>query len=253
MIEIGHNIGIIEKHWKMFVYPNGEGELYNIDTDPDELKNLYFNPQYTKNKEKLKRHLIAFSSENTLRFEVDPPEPLVAKNEYYFKQGDIMKQGKEPFPPPQAGKSIHISAVIAPIENKPPVGAFFVCEEMIPAWPSRSPQNGYALYVIDGRPAMGIRLWNKDTLITSPNRLPEGKVLVEGILGKDGEITLKVNNTIAATGKVESCLPVRRGRQEVVAPSIYVGIGHDWGTSIGSYDRKANFQGKISDVILKLY
>jgi choline-sulfatase len=253
MIEIGHNIGIIEDSWKMFVYPNGEGELYNIDTDPDELKNLYFNPQYTKIKEELKIHLITFNSENALRFDVDPPKSIVVKNEYHFKQGEIIKQGKEPFPPPQAGKLIHISAFIEPIENKPPVGAFFVCEEMIPAWPSRPPQNGYALYVIDGRLAMGIRLWNKDTLITSPNRLPEGKVLVEGILGKDGEITLKVNNTIVATGKVESCLPVRRGRQEVVAPSIYVGIGHDWGTSIGSYDRKADFQGKISDVILKLY
>ena len=44
MIEISNNIGIIEDHWKMFVYPNGEGELYNIDKDPDELKNLYIGP-----------------------------------------------------------------------------------------------------------------------------------------------------------------------------------------------------------------
>jgi len=27
---------------------------------------------------------------------------------------------------------------------------------------------------------------------------------------------------------------------------------HDWGTPIGHYDRKADFQGEISEVILKL-
>jgi len=253
MVEISHDIGIITDHWKMFVYPNGEGELYNIDKDPEELKNLYFNSQYAKIKEELKKHLIDFRSENASRFEVEQPKPLVTKNEYHFKQGDIMRQGKEPFPPSQGGKSIHISAVIAPVENKPLVGAFFVCEEMIPTWPSRPPQNGYALYVKDGRLAMGIRLWNKDTCVTSPKRLPEGKVFVEGILGRNGEMILKVNGKTVATEKVSNGFPVRRGRQEVVNPSIYVGVGHDWGTSIGHYDRKADFQGKISEVILKLY
>ena len=252
MIEISHNIGIITDHWKMLVYQNGEGELYNIDDDPNELKNLYFNSQYKTIKDELKEHLIAFRSENAARFKVEPPKSLVTKDEYNFKQGDILKQGKEPFPPSQGGKSVHIRAVISPLDNKPPDGAFFVCEEMIPAWPSRPPQNGYALYVKDGQLAMGIRLWDKDMLFTSAEELPPGEVLAEGILAKNGKIWLKINNKTVAEGKVSSSLPKRRGRQEVVAPSIYVGKGHDWGTSIGHYNRKADFQGKIGKVILKL-
>ena len=252
MIEISHNIGIITEHWKMLVYQNGEGELYNIDDDPNELKNLYFNSQYKTIKDELKEHLIAFRSENAARFKVEPPKSLVTKDEYNFKQGDILKQGKEPFPPSQGGKSVHIRAVISPLDNKPPDGAFFVCEEMIPAWPSRPPQNGYALYVKDGQLAMGIRLWDKDMLFTSAEELPPGEVLAEGILAKNGKIWLKINNKTVAEGKVSSSLPKRRGRQEVVAPSIYVGKGHDWGISIGHYDRKADFQGKISKVILRL-
>ena len=252
IIEISHNIGIITDRWKMFIYNNGEGELYDIKNDPDELKNLFSYPEYVKIKESLKNRLIAFRSEYAKKFKVNPPKPAVVKKEYRFKQGDILKQGEEPFPPRQGGKTIHVRAVIASGDNKPPEGAIFVCEEMIQTWPSRPPQNGYALYIKHGRPAMGIRLWNEDTIVQAEEELPDGEVVLEGILTKDGHITLKMNGKTVATGKADSSLPVRDGRQEVVAPYIHVGVGHEWGKAIGDYNHEADFSGKISEVILKV-
>lgn len=251
-IEISHNVGIIKDHWKMFVYPTGEGELYDIRSDPDEMKNLYNEPGYAPIKKELKRALISFRPENAKMLEAVPPKRPDVKKEYPFKQGDILKQGEKPFPPAQGGKTIQLKAKICPANNQPPEGAFFVCEEMIPSWPRRPPQNGYALYVKDGRLAMGVRLWDNDTIITAPERIPDGEFMIEAGWEKSGKITLKVNDRIVATGKARSGLPERRGRQEVVAPSIHVGVGHEWGTPIGDYRVNADFPGKISQVILQI-
>lgn len=63
----------------------------------------------------LKDRLIAFHPEFAQKFRITPPKPPEIKKEYHFKQGDILKQGEEAFPPPQAGKSIHVRAAISPV------------------------------------------------------------------------------------------------------------------------------------------
>ncbi len=252
-IEISHNIGIIKDNWKMFVYSNGEGELYDIRTDPDEFKNLYYTPEYAEKRYELREDLIAFRKENTDFFKTTPSAPaLPNQKEYRFNQGDILIQNQKPFPPAQGGKSIRILAKIGSSTGQAVDGAFFVCEEKIPAWPERPPQNGYALYLDDGRLAMGVRLWDKDTIITSPELVPDEEFEVDACWERDGKITLKVNGNTVAAGKTDSGLPKRRGRFEVVAPSIHVGRGHAWGTAIGDYQINTDFTGKIHFVVLKL-
>lgn len=250
-IEISHNVGIVKHPWKMFVYPNGEGELYNLKNDPDELINLYSDPRFGKIRAMFEELLVEFRPENAARFNVVPPR-ILNRNEYKFKQGDVIIQGKPPYPPPQGGKTITVRAVIGPSRDHSPEGAFFVCAEKISAWPDRPPQNGYALYVKNDHPAMGVRIWDKDIIIEASKTIPPEKTLITGVMDRDGRILLFMNNHIVAEGRASTGLPLRPGRQEITAPSIYIGIGHDWGPPIGDYDGKSNFTGIIDDIRLKL-
>jgi arylsulfatase A-like enzyme len=252
MIEISHNVGIIQDRWKMFVYSNGEGELYDLENDPDERRNLYLDPAHAGIKRDLRSQLIAFRVENAPRFEADPPIFPEQKKQYRFRQGDVLRQGEAPFPPAQGGKSVRIQAAIDPLNGRLPEGAFFVCEEKIPAWPDRPPQNGYALYVKDGRPAIGVRLWDEDFVFSSAYKLPSDNVLVEGILRQDGRVILNVNGKAVARGKVSGSLPERPGRREVLAPSIRVGVGHKGGKPIGDYDPETDFEGTICEILLEI-
>lgn len=38
---MGRGVALRTKHWKLCVYENGDGELYDMENDPDELTNLY--------------------------------------------------------------------------------------------------------------------------------------------------------------------------------------------------------------------
>jgi arylsulfatase A-like enzyme len=252
MIEISHNVGIVQGRWKMFVYADGEGELYDLESDPDELRNLYLDPAHTRIKQELKNRLIDFRAENAPRFETAPPKSPEPKNEFRFRQGDVLRQGAEPFPPVQGGKSVRVQAAFGSVDGRPPDGAFFVCEEEIPTWPDRPAQNGYSLYLRDGRPALGIRLWDEDHVFASAEKLPAGRIVVEGILKQDGWVLLNVNGKTVASGKVSGPLPERPGRREVLAPSIHVGVGHKGGKPIGDYDPEADFKGKIDHAILMI-
>jgi arylsulfatase len=251
-IEISHNVGIIKDRWKMFAYPNGEIELYDLQSDSGELKNVYNEPAYRAIGEELKRDLVAFRADNAKIFTSVPPKPPDVQREYRFKQGDVLKQNAAPFPPPQGGRSISVQARIGPVSGSAADGAIFVCEESIPAWPGRPLQNGYALYLKEGRLAMEVRLWDQETVIAASEAIPAGECEVTGGWDKNGNITLKVNDRKVAEGKVPSGLPERRGRREVVAPSIYVGIGRQWPAPIGDDKINADFQGTINQVVLHL-
>ena len=251
-IEISDKIGIVTDRWKMFVHPRAEGELYDLNTDPDELKNLYGDANYGSVRAQLRDRLLRFHPAFASRFDEKPLNPPEVRSEYTFRHGNVFREAQEPFPPPQAGKAIHLRATLKPSGDVPLNGAFFVCEEMIPTWPARDPQNGYALYIRDGLAAMGVRLWDQDTVITADEALPTGEVVVEGALMKDGAMTLRVGGRIVASGKAPGCLPIRRGRPEVLAPNIHVGVGHKWGRPIGLYNHTENFQGEIREVVLRL-
>lgn len=252
IIEIGGNIGVVTDRWKLFVHRNGEGELYDFTNDQDELKNLYNDPAYTGIRTGLEQRLLTFNPDFEEKLRVMLPDLPVFEHEYRFSRGAVLRQAKEPYPPPQAGKTIQVNAVIGPEGDTNPDGAFFVCEEHIRSWPGMKPQNGYALYIHDGKPAVGIRNWHEDTVYTADSPLPEGESEINFTLKPDGALTLAVNGSTVIDEKAPGALPVRPGRQELLAPNIHVGAGHKWGTPIGEYDHKADFTGIIKKVVLRL-
>lgn len=54
----GRGKAIRTKQWKLCVYENGEGELYNLVADPDELQNLYTEPNHREVVSDLERTLL---------------------------------------------------------------------------------------------------------------------------------------------------------------------------------------------------
>jgi len=252
IIEIGGNIGVITDRWKLFVHRNGEGELFDFKNDPDELKNLYDDPGSAGIRAELEQRLLNFNPDFKEKLSVSPPPRIAYKNEYRLSQGDAMLQAKEPYPPPQGGKTIQIHAVIGPDGDTKPDGAFFVCSERIGSWPGMPPQNGYAVYIHKGKPAVGIRNWHTDTIFSADSPLPAGEVKIDFTLKPDGALTLDVNGSTVIKEKAPGGFPVRRGRQELLAPSIQAGAGLAWDKPIGSYDQKAKFSGVIKDMVLKV-
>lgn len=250
-IEIQRNYGIVTDRMKMFVYPNGEGELYDLKVDPNELENRYEDPDYRQAKAKLQQRLVEFQPEVAPRFENGPPQRRKERSEYHFRQGDVQDQGRRPFPPRQSGRAVHVRAVLSPSDG-PLEGTFFASEEWFRDWIVKDPQNGYALYVRDGKAAMGVRIWGNDTIIQAAWNLPDKEVMVEGLLARDGTMTLKVKGETVASGKAPGCLPVRQARLDCLAPSVHVGVGHKWGWPIGAYRPDRDFRGTIKEVVLTL-
>lgn len=252
-IEIHHCIGVITGDgWKLFCHSNSEGEMYDTRNDPDELNNLYLNPAYAGRKQLLQRKLIEFHPEFARQLQAEPPAPAEYDSHYTFKHGDVRQPRKMPYPPAQAGKSLHVRAELAPAADKPLDGAFFACEERIRGWPITETMNGYVLYIKDKRVSLGLRWWNEDTIIESESLLPEGPVTVEADLEHNGTVVLKVNGQAVAHRQAPGFLPLRPGRQELLAPFIHVGVGHKWGKPIGNYDQRQDFVGTVENVELKI-
>ncbi|CAG7626097.1 Arylsulfatase [Paenibacillus solanacearum] len=64
--------------WKLSVYANGDGELYNLRSDPDELVNLFDHEEYASIRSILERKLIVWSMEKENRI----PENRTVKLHY---------------------------------------------------------------------------------------------------------------------------------------------------------------------------
>ena len=250
IIELGGNVGIITDRWKLSCHADGERELYDIETDPDDLNNLYSNPACTEIQQDLEQQLSSFNPDVAKRMDVSRPEPLEEKSEYHFEQGAVMKPNARPQPPVVGGKHIRITATISPVDNVQMSGPIIMIEEAIGTWPPEPQMHGCVLYVKDNRLAMGVRHWRDDTTVVAEDELPAGTATVEGILEKDGTVTLAAGGKVVARGKAPGSIPLRPGRKEATLPFVHVGVGHTWGTPIGDCDYSAEFEGELTQVVL---
>jgi len=221
--------------WKLVAKGSrGQWELYDMENDRTELNNLASaEPARAKS-------LADMWQKWAERANVLPINPRgkrslkkaaqVSKNmAFTFKQGvQLPRDGKLPN---VAGKAILIKATIT--AEKP--------DGIILAHGGSS--HGYAIYLKGGKLAMSTRVNGRHAMILSPDKLPAGQVEVEGILAKDGKLSLKIAGQEVAAGKSKLLTQL---------PLDGLDIGQDLAGAIGDYKIPNSFTGKIETVELKL-
>ena len=105
-------------------------------------------------------------------------------------------------------------------------------------------QDGYALYVKDGKLEMATRNGGKLTVVTAPNPLPAGLVTVAASLAKGGALTLHINDKPVATGKAPQSLQTM--------PLDGLQVGRDLAGLVGRYEQENDFDGDIESVQIAL-
>jgi len=239
-IEIRTCTGIVTDQWKLGVHPrDGEGELFHRTEDPDELVNLYDDPGYRQVRRELTDRLIDFHP--PLAQEVGRMRPLVfvARDVHTWKPGEHIPAAEAPH---HGEKDLRITArmVAHGAWEDGPIITSHVADV-----------HGYALYIRDGRPALGFRRWGRDMVILSPERLPPGVAEVEVRAGRDGELGLLVNGRQVSAGRGDGPLPIQPGRQRVTAAEIHVARSPAWALPIGDYQQGAR-RSQVVEVSLRL-
>jgi arylsulfatase A-like enzyme len=222
------NCAVREGRWKLVSKYPKDWELYNLENDRSETKNL------AKKHPEIAKRLLAKYNAWAQRCNVLPWP--VRKNEGSDELVFNLKQGakfERKHSPRVAGKPILITAVILP---QKPNGVILS---------QGGSTDGYALYIKDGRLAMATCHKEKRTVIIAPEKLPPGEVKVEGKLDLQGAITLKVNGQTVSTGKTPG--PMRRMPQKGLEAGADSG-----GPGVGKYKTPNTFKGTISNLRLSL-
>lgn len=105
-------------------------------------------------------------------------------------------------------------------------------------------QEGYALYVKDGRLEVATRSGGKMTVVTAPDTLAAGPVTVMALLAKDGTCTLQVAGNTVVSGKMPQSLQVM--------PVDGLQVGRDLKGLVGRYENANRFDGIIESVRIEL-
>jgi arylsulfatase A-like enzyme len=244
VIEIRNGTSIVTDRWKMGIYPRdgNEGDLYDLEADPDELKNLFDVPEYKPVREDLLGRMQAANPELAADMEREWVKPPPQRSFYKFKAGDEVRRGEAPI---VAGKGFVITALVESAEPEKLSGVLL-------AQPGSRPINGYAFYLKNGRTAFAVRHWGEIFVVTAPENLPSGKVEVEARLGADGNMSLKVGGVLVASGKAPGPIPVRPGRITGFSAERLLAGGQKAGAVVGDYSVPNTFNGRIHRLSLSL-
>ncbi|HXS12631.1 MAG TPA: arylsulfatase [Acidobacteriaceae bacterium] len=234
-----------------YTFTNNSGplpwELYDLDKDYSEANNLAAKyPGKLAQLEKL-------FDEEAWKNHVYPIDPRIAGRQH-------------PNPPPPGGRAFytfypgatHLYDALAPgTRNRthtftayvtiPPGGAdgVLVAEGGEAA--------GYSLYIKDGHPAYTYNYFRmKVTTITSPDKLPEGRSVIElhfaydgGGLGKGATVTLTVNGKKEGEARLEQTVPRAYSFEETFD------VGEDSASPVGPYRSPFSFTGTLEKLELR--
>jgi arylsulfatase len=158
--------------WKLVSLAGDNWALYDLETDPTEMKDLA----------------------KTMPEQV---KELSAKWETWAVrcQVDFARTSTNPSPP-IARRPLSITCEVTPQARDGVILA------------QGGNQHGYALWLRDGHPVFGVRI-NKQLTTIAAKETPAGKFLLEAVLKADGTMTLSINGQTAAQGKAPSLIPAQ--------------------------------------------
>lgn len=244
-IEIRNDTSIITERWKMGVNPaDGLGDLYDRQSDGDDLNNLYDDPKYAAVRKELTDRLIAFSPDFARRHAMGPVKRYLPKTEYRYQGGDSRAFFLDEPAPWQAGKTITLTADVEADGDKPLHGVLITADVL---------SHGYSLHVTNGVLEMGLRRWSKETYVTAPAALPGGRLAVRAVWKRDGAVTLEVNGRQVAAATLGGAIPVQPGRPTArAAGMVNVGQTRKWGRMMGGFKKNTALVGTLHSMTVNL-
>ncbi len=222
-------------------------ELYNLDKDYSEANNLA-----AKYPDKLAQLEKLFDAE-AWKNHVYPIDPRINGRQH-------------PNPPPPGGRTFytfypgatHLYDALAPgTRNRTHTFTAYVtiprggADGVLVA--EGSSAAGYSLYIKDGQPAYTYNYFRlKVTTITSPDKLPEGRSVIElhfaydgGGLGKGATVTLTVNGKKEGEARLDQTVPRAYSFEETFD------VGEDTASPVGPYRSPFPFTGTLEKLELR--
>lgn len=243
-MEIRWSTGIATDRYKLAVYPrDGEGELYDLEADPDELVNRYADPAHREVVEALTRRLVGFHPPLAEEIRDFRPPSFADRPTWRLDAGTHLPSVDAPY---QRGRPIRVEVAISPGGGPAdgwPDGPLFVT--------SMDGVHGYALYMRAGHPELAVRRWGEDRVILAPEALPARAVRLGLALGSDGVATLSVDGEPVSAGAVGGLLPEQPGRDRLLAGDVFVGRSPA-GRPMGAYEAEAVFSGQLDGAVLRV-
>ena len=224
------DLAVREGRWKFLCdYDGSRPQLYHVPDDPGEEKNLAtVKPELVK---ELTAKVLAWNKtmpeDNGLELgkvtvKAKPP----ARKEYVLKQGDDLSGNNAPR---YAGRNLIITATV---DSKGADGVILA---------QGGDKEGYALYIRDGKPVLGVRRDWKLTEAVAEHELPAGAVKVTAIISKKGNMSISVNGKPVASADAK-CVLTKAGDG--------LQVGDDQIKPVGKYTTTI-FAGTISSLKLK--
>lgn len=264
-------LGVRTERWKYIRYPDLPGELeelYDLEKDPYELRNLAADPAYAEQLKALRGELERLLKETGYgeplpRIEVKVPLELVLHYTFdQVKQGrvrDASGRGHEGVltggRPAQGRRGLawafdghaFVEVPQRPATLSPEIKPFTVggwCwpeanEGVLVAHGGRS--HGYALYLRRGVPHFALRIGGNLALLKAPQAVPLKEWLhLAATLGSDLKMRLFVNGAQVAEGEAPDFVAAN--------PNESLLVGADRGTLVGDYPEPLAWRGLIEEV-----
>ncbi len=212
-------------------------ELFDLTSDPDELRNVYDDPAYAVVRTELSAELVRLQRECG---DSDPHRRLDALERAARAERAAKVPRTEVLRLARVGE--RVLARPQPAEKPLTFGA--VCtprgDGVVLAHGGR--RFGYALYFADGRPCAAVREASQ-MYVARGEPVPAGQaVAVVGVLDAQGQLQLFVDGK--AVAKVAASLLSH-------VPSEGLSIGRDSGSAVGDYTGEQPFDGEVTD--LRIY
>jgi len=262
--------GVRTERWKYITFPDIEDidELYDIQADPTEMKNLALDPAHASVLAEMKTELARLLRET--RYAPAPgPTPVTAPVKllahYALDEGQgATTASSTPGPDGAingatwtqgiAGSALAFdgkqSVAIPRNEAVDPTGKPWTVEAWIKPEEADGvvvamggQTHGCALYLSEGQPCFAARLAGTLYMAESRNTVGEEWTHLVGVIAGTGEIQLYVNGELAASEQGEGVIRAN--------PNEGIEIGTDIATKVGPYGQECGFTGVIDEV--KLY
>ena len=255
-------------------YRIGEWELFDLEKDPNELRNVYSDPAYAPVVEKLKAELDRLRKELAVPEDSDLRGLPAAEKPVTGPQLVLDFDGKRPFADSSPAKRKLKATAVKTAEGRIGKAALLdgkssvldlprdACPAphstpvTVMAWVKPSKPDGiilahggnlwgYCLHLVGARPAFSTRVNSKLTTAMARDKLPEGWSHIAGRLDKGGRMALFVNGRQVAKAKAPGLLGAD--------PHDNLQIGVDAGSPIVDEKTAAERYGGLLDDLKVVY